>query len=156
MNNETNINVDALSAAIACDKQLQDHATNSASVSSMQQDTDTESTNNLDALLAAIAYDKQSDELNYQQQSLSKETVASLFGEEANSELFTRSLPQSASFFINSIDWLAMTDKAVGRRFNHDWAAVVAKGLKQSNPFCVFAFKWHTLTCTVKRKWKST
>ncbi len=155
-NNETNINLDALSAAISCDEELQDHATNCASLSSTQQDTYSESTNNLDALLAAIAYDKQSDELDNRQQSLSKETVASLFGEEANSELFIRSLPQSASFFINSTDWLAMTDKAIGRRFNRGWTAVIAKGLKQSNPFCVFAFKRHTLTCAVIRKRKST
>ncbi|KAG8008870.1 Zinc finger MYM-type protein 1, partial [Nibea albiflora] len=60
---------------------------------------------------------------------------------------YTRPLPQSpAFFFVPKEDWQALRQNQVGRQFSTlNWTNVVAKGIKDSNPYCSFAFKRHSV-----------
>ena len=94
---------------------------------------------------------KQADNLH--NEGLSPATMSLLLGPEANNRTFTHKLPKSASFLLSDDQWIQLSKNTNGHSFRKNtWQQCITSGIKLSNKYCVFAFKRHYVSCSLKRK----
>ena len=83
----------------------------------------------------------------------SKSTISSVLGYEIpNSEYFTKELDKKSSFHLDTNIYDQLYQQKKNRYFKRGtWESYYVKGLKVSNPFCVFRFEHHHISTAVKK-----
>ena len=86
---------------------------------------------------------------------IDKDTLENILKCSIPEEYFTHSLPSKASFSMDKSDWKCLKKTQQGRTFKKgSWQHIFMQGYKKSNPYCVFAFKYHKVTEAKIRKQK--
>ena len=74
-----------------------------------------------------------------------------------NNDFFQIYITPEAKFQINPDDWIKLKSLQLGHKFHRgEWEDYFVAGMKQSNKYCVFAFKDHYVNQASLRKRKST
>ena len=88
---------------------------------------------------------------------ISRETCEVSLGRKIPGKFFEASVPGSGYFYISDQDWMKMCKTQRGRCFSTGtWEHIIEYGIKQSNPYCVYMFKWHRVSTAQKRKRKQS
>jgi hypothetical protein len=86
--------------------------------------------------------------------ALSPSTMCKILGPGSNEEFFVLSLSQNHTFHVLERDWFALCKCVTKRQFKRGtWQEYFITGIKESNKFCVFSFRRHTLSiCKLRHR----